>query len=316
MSKQSLNRKPVRLFLAIVLVALILSGANAVFASAEDAFVDLVFYSDMSWSSDGADVQVSNGSSTTDFFGVATKNLAPGMVRTITIRLTNQSESSQYFRLLAIPRSLHSAQGVPGALFPVTRSSDELMNEINVAVYYQGSKASTKNEIYVGKFAGRPDAEMYFGAGATLGTLAAGETGTITVRVEIPGTLDNSYMAAQGALDWRFTATEVTSGSEDAGKPQEGTDGAANIQSTALPLADASAEVEPPDEIPEFEVNPVPRDDSPVRVIAASLDSSLPQTGGVRTFVVVLSIMLLLLIALLAVTYIKGRDGKGRKAEE
>jgi len=274
-----------------------------------------------------------------DFFGedakemrpVPPQNGEPGIPfpkATGTVEIKNSSRVYSYtFYLRATPMDVPKTQERADAFFDGKDAikdatySQELLNRIDTVVTFKGSSSrAVERELYSGKLSGEnpgsgavtpmatPD--LYTKSGAWLGTLSPGQTGTVTVDIEIPWSADfgNEFMDCICAVNLTFIA------SDHLRNPIPEREVPADVQDTEPPLIETEPPpVTPPDDT-VIDDSGIPRDES--ADVAVDLGPGMAQTGGIRTFVLPLLIVLLLLSALLTVTYIKKRKEKEREAAE
>jgi len=262
-----------------------------------------------------------------DLFGFATKDLAPGMETTVTLKLLNP-EGRAYSIYLTTNQSL--SERLPKGLkqeeleqviedfFSSKREEKSLLDEIDIVVTYIGAnRYEVGREIYSGKLngkpAGRSSSQLFTRDGVLLGNLSPSETATVTVRIHIPEDLDSSYMNTLCSINWQFTAVEYI---YNPTTPTQGSDNNTDLTLLDPPLAEIEV-------IPGMEGdgtivddNGVPLEEEPDVIIVVTPGGGLPQTGGIKTFVIPLTIVLLLLIALLVWTYKIRRDEKERETVE
>jgi len=252
-----------------------------------------------------------------DLIGFAIKDLAPGMEKTITIRLVNH-EGRAYYVLLSAIQTLQQEMEKVEEYFD-KRTEKSLLDEIDIVVtYMSGNRNEVGREIYNGKLSGRPagrsSSQLYARGGVLLGNLSPSEIGTVTLRIHIPKELDSSYMNTLCAINWQFTATDVIN---ERPPTTQGSDSSTDLSLLEPPLAEIEV-------IPGMEeagtviddTDVVPLDVEPDIIIAVSHGDGMPQTGGIKTFVIPLTMLLFLLVALLVWTYKIRRDEKERETVE
>lgn len=277
------------------------------------------------WSKDGVSVYSDGGkiSGIDDLFGLKTKELKPGDKREISILLENKSGDTYAFYLNARALTDEAARERE-KYFTGKTANDLLLERIDISVFYE------KRNIYSGKLIGHPDAEMYKPEGVPLGVIGPNGIGNIEVSIVIPGKeIDNSFMDTLCTVDWWFTARQEPWPTTPLPTPQPsrpdtpsrwpgsgytggggipdipsgtGVDNFITIGNNETPLGSAE---EDSTLTFEGENTPLGQVDGPDLVVVVDVSGKLPQTGGMRTFVIPAMITLSLLLALLAITYKK-----------
>jgi len=274
-------------------------------------------YGDVTVYSDGLGLESIN-----DLFGLATKELAPGMKREVNIRLENHSGDTYSFYLKAQAKTEDDASSLE-RFFPGKTAEDSLLDAIDTIIYYTGGNIyTTEGVIYEGKLAGKPGADMYNGAhGVLLGTLGANSHGTVRAAISIPEGLGNEYMDTLCAIDWWFTAAMVEAPQTPGPTPpvtyppttyppatyppesgQTDPPPTSVIPPNPVPTGDPDGNISNETDIGDIEV---PKEDI---VIVVDPGGKLPQTGGIATFVIPTAIALTILLLLLAITFIRKKD--------
>jgi len=266
-----------------------------------------------------------------DIFGEQAKEMEPGMSASTSIELKNGSRVYSYtFNLLAIPLDKVKSQAEADEFFygtffnnddyPLAKSADlsqELMASIDTVVTFRPTATSREaREIFSGKLDGsgsgmRDVADLYNVGmrGAWLGTLGPSQSGTVTISVTIPETLHNDYQNALCDCKWVVIVSDHLRGPT----PEQPEEPVVEVPEVETPLD------EPPPEIPGTVVTPptdIGEDEVPKTGVVVDPGGKIVQTGGIRTFALPLIIILILLCALLAVTYMKRRNEKEGKAAE
>jgi len=312
MRKQSLVKKMIRLTLVVVILSAPLIGFGGA-AIAADPVVGFNGEGAASrWGFENIPTTVktdSNAGSTSisDIFGLKTKELAPGMERSVNIKLENKAAKSYSFFLCA------------SELIEGNASQKESLFDLIDAVVTYNKGGSTERQLYNGKLSGKPAGgsteELYSAGGIFLGDLGPSRSGTVTVTIKIPEKIDSDYMETQCTIDWQFIARDVI-----APGPRGEEEEVESVESGAVDADEDVPEIYPPlaenENTTSIEGGEAPQGEDPNFVVAVATGSNLPQTGGIRTFILPLAVALLVLVVLLAVTFIKKRDDKGRKAAE
>jgi hypothetical protein len=136
-----------------------------------------------------------------DLFGAATKDLAPGDVRSIEVSLRNNAPDPVDFRLAA--RSLSTAEArYLEAAYPGKTADDALLDAIDLTVRHGATT------LYAGTLRGASSAGMYSTSGVAIGRVSAGWAGAITVELSVPSSVDNAYMNKLCAVEWVFIAAQ------------------------------------------------------------------------------------------------------------
>jgi len=293
MKNELVRKKISRVFTFILSVVVLMSASLYNLASAKsEAAVEFT-------GEGGADSWKLN---TQDLFGDNTKNLAPGLEASTEVDLHNSSKYSANFYLMARPENIDEI-GI-ASLYDLV--------DILVTFKTQGSSA-TEREIYRGKFGGSAGSDLYSADGALLGVLTPSQTGIITVTINISNTVGNEYMAKVCSANWEFKAVGII--------PQSGgnveTSGTNNVQEETAQIGEDA-------QVPLDEKNSANNSDSGIgfavntaqdpSVVLVSTGSGMPQTGGIRTFVMPLAIFLAILISLFfGVTIYNQRKSKKEK---
>jgi len=170
------------------------------------------------------DVEV-HGGRIQDFFGTEGKNLLPGDVRTVTIRLVNHSRKTATFYLKTAARTEEGyAEGQGGPEFDKSFDDGE-GKSTNLEPYFPGKSAYDPalevvklvmkfggDEFYRGTMGGTPDTPGEVGPYSTtwymLGVLASGSERVIEVTISVPLGSGNEYQSKLAAMDWIFAAYE------------------------------------------------------------------------------------------------------------
>ncbi|MCL2151887.1 MAG: hypothetical protein FWH57_02840 [Oscillospiraceae bacterium] len=236
---------------------------------------------------------------TQDLFGDKTKDLAPGLEATTEVTLSNNSKFSADFYLIAQPEN--SADVEIATLY------DSI--DILVTFKFKGSgNSAPEREIYRGKFGGSVGSDLYSEDGARLGTLLPSQEGLITVTVNIANTVGNKYMEKVCEANWEFKAVAISPQSVANGNTKDGNSlqdiGALIVDEDEIPLADK--------ESTGLDANGA--SDNVIEdpnVVLVSTQSGMPQTGGIRTFVLPLAVVLAILCTLFfGVTFYNQRRSK------
>jgi hypothetical protein len=186
-----------------------------------------------------------------DAFGDAMKGMNPGDAASVNVRLRNNTPGQVEFRLACSPVTGDAAKALE-PFFPGKTAKDSLLDVIMIDVSHG------LTQIYSGTLrglAGIGDAAMYAADGVSLGLVSAGYSGTVTVALSVPASLDSSAMNTLCALEWRFIAAQLTeepgTGPDPGGRQLAaggGTAAALNAQNAAtLPVIDDT----PTDALPE-----------------------------------------------------------------
>jgi LPXTG-motif cell wall-anchored protein len=243
--------------------------------------------------------------STEDLFGEKTKDLAPGIETSVDIELLNSSTVPATFYLAAKPEN--------------TEETKMLQDAVDMAVSYKIKGDNTAGrEIYRGKLSGRDNTVLYSENGASLGVLGPKQTGIITVAINIPSSLGNEYMEKICSINWKFIAVEFIQANNSDSVVDMG-EAPSDIN---VPLEDGSILISSPEgdnssgdaknKAPVISVG----DADSAAVTLVSLGSGIPQTGGIKTYVLPLVIILIVLAGLFAFTFYKRKSKAGRKAAE
>ena len=268
------------------------------------------------WEVDGTTIYHSVIGSLTlsDMFGEQAKNLMPGAEVSASIKLKNSSRRFSYtFYVQARPLDQDGTEQLADEFFPDkdATESQKLLASIDAIVTYKpdASTRATPREVYSGKLGAGTRSEIFSSGGAWLGTLSPSQTGTITIDVKIPDDLGSEFMNSICNCKWVFIASDHLR------------DPITRVQEEE-PVVEFPEIEEPPRTEPDPDItgtligeDDVPKDETGF-VGAVDTGLEMPKTGGIRTFVLPLVIILLLLCALLAVTYLKKRNEKERKAAE
>jgi len=130
----------------------------------------------------------------------------------------------------------------------------------------------------------------------------------------------NENMDTISVANWEFAVEKVIPVPQPPTTPTKGSDTGGKISETGTPLDEIDdvplLEEEEEENITSINTDVIPLDEEPDAVLVVSPGLNLPQTGGIKTFVLPLSIALLLLEVLFTVTYIRRKDEKGRKSAE
>jgi len=168
-----------------------------------------------------------------DAFGNAMKDMVPGDVASVSVRLRNNTSDQVAFRLACNPVTGASAQALE-PYFVGKTADDSLLDVITIEVRHGATP------IYSGTLRGIASAgssAMYETNGVSLGTVSAGYSGIITVDLSVPVTLDSSAMNTLCAIEWHFIATQYN---DPANNPvQTGVGGTTTTTTTQLPGATA-----------------------------------------------------------------------------
>ncbi|MDR1439789.1 MAG: hypothetical protein LBJ10_07220 [Clostridiales bacterium] len=266
-----------------------------------------------------------------DLFGDAMKELVPGDARTVAVQLQNSSLQTAQFWLRAEALTEAGAKALEGE-FPSKAAVDALLGHVSISVDYQGAT------IYAGTLGGVGTGDLYTGNGVALGTLAGGSYGTISVSLRVSEALGNDYANSMCAVNWVFTATQE----DEVGNPGGGENQPGGAPDSIDPNAPGgAAELQPggdgedigdegvpegagvPGDSGDPGSEPPPIDDGTLTdigdegapegsadmVVIADPDTplGLPQTGGLLTYATPAGIALVVLMALYAATYARGR---------
>jgi hypothetical protein len=313
-----LTANALRLVVAILYITVTLGASGAAFATGSADFYGK--YGNPIWDYNDVCVYTNGSASIDDLFGLSTKELGPGMRKTMDIRLENHSSEYYTFYLNASARTGAAARGMEG-YFPGKTAADSLLNAIDVVVSFRGGDLyASEGNIYVGKLAGSPGAGMYTAGGVTLGNIAPYSFGDVRVEITISKDLGNSYKNTLCTVDWWFTATQDdTPGRPEPPEPPDppdpGDDGdggnGGDIPDTPPPLSDGGTT--PPgggtgDDTIDIDDDETPlgsRDDEDILVVVDP-DWTLPRTGDFRKSVGPAAATLALLFILLsALVYYK-----------
>lgn len=302
-----MRRKHIRIAAAVLTgVLLILIGPLGAFAAMgneNEARFDRQAGEGNEWSYVG----VKTYGDLNDLFGEVTKNLAPGAEKTVTVRLGNESDARATFSLRAEALTGDGAKALESE-FKGKEADDALLSNINIAVSYQGTS------IYAGTLRGAGGTgDLYTDAGAALGTLEAGNAGTIEVTLSVSRDLDNRYFNKLCAVNWTFTATQ-----EDPEIPDDDDDyyygDGPGTPGAATPLDDGPLTDIGDEDTPLATLTGDPEDPDLVVIADPDTPLALPQTGGLMTYATPAALALAVLLALYAVTYIRGRKKADKPA--
>ena len=285
-------------------------------------------YGNPVWTLEGVTVYLnSDGSeSIQDFFGDVTKRMLPGVQEDLEISLVNDSSQAYRFFLHAeaqiigdrTPEEVDELLGTIQDFFPGSNPMDSLLDEIEVTVSdslsdrYIGSLAGTSYAALNNEL-GQPLANMYSEGGVSLGVIPAGGTRTIDVSLLASDNLSNDFQGALTTVFWWFTAEEVPGG-------PGGPDGPGGPSGPDYPSPETDDSViidlDPPPLVPgpdpddgdgedliDIIDEETPRAEGPDIIVVVDPGENLPQTGGVTIFVTIAIIALMILSALLAMTY-------------
>jgi hypothetical protein len=276
-------KKHIRIAAAVLSGALlIISGPLSAFAAvgSNTADFDREAGAGNEWSYIGVR---SYGANLNDLFGEVTKELVPGDTKTVDVQLRNSSDAATTFWLRAEALTGDGAKALEGDYNKT--AVDALLSNIEIDVRYGTASIYTGT---LGGVTGTAPGELYSDTGAQLGTLAANSNANITVTLEVSDALRNNYFNSLCAVNWIFTATQEEGGD---GPPPPPPPPLTPIEDEEVPLA------EPPE-------------DTDLVVIAdPETPLGLPQTGGLMTYATPAALALLVLVALYAATYIRGRKG-------
>lgn len=134
----------------------------------------------------------------TDLFG-SFKGIMPGDRLTETITLNNAATDTDYIRLYlrAVPHGEDNAPTASGSGETVATMAD-FLSQLTMRVY------NGETLIYEAS----PDKTAGLTENVFLAQLAAEESLTLTVELEVPHSLDNRYSGRLGEVDWVFTAEQ------------------------------------------------------------------------------------------------------------
>ncbi|MDR2156531.1 MAG: hypothetical protein LBO81_01950, partial [Clostridiales Family XIII bacterium] len=204
-----------------------------------------------------------------DAFGDATKDLAPGAIRSLSVRLRNNTADTVEFRLAADPLTGARAEALETG-FPGKTADDSLLDAIGITVRHGAA------QLYVGTLRGLAadgDAALYGNAGVSLGLVSGGYSGLIEVTLSVPSSLPSSAMDTLCAVSWRFAATQYN---DPPPKPQE-PDNPPGAQSPPDPQSPAGQSARPDAGAAQSQGEPPILDDTP----AAELqDADVPASPG------------------------------------
>lgn len=307
-------KRLIRLILAIVSIFMLISRLGWALASSAEVSFFSEDYSSM-WSFDNVTVYSNEVTSINDLFGLTTKELAPGMWKTSTLRLENPSDETYDFYLIAKALTGMAAREVE-MYHQGKTASDSLLNVIDTVVTYKGGyENALVHEIYRGKIGGFEGAAIFSKDGVVLGRLVPSEAGTITVTIHIPEGLGNSYMGTLCALEWQFVARAVVPLEESPPGTIwiKGSDAVSNVSKTGAQHSKIEADqlleesFTYTDKVNKTASSEAEKD-IPDVVVRITKKADMPETAGNMTSITQLVICLLLLIVMLMARYIWKRD--------
>lgn len=274
-----------------------------------------------------------------DLFGIATKEMAPGLVKSVAIRIENTSiDTFVSFRFIAEVRKGKQAEEIQHLLNKkykrnadnLLKADDGLLDHVNLKIAYHeciikdGAEAPSqteKNLVYNDTLAeigsifpiDKSNAEKKLES-AEISKLAPKEKGYVIMTIAIDDTLTNENMNTICAVEFQFQA--------EWRKPWIDDDrGGGSYKKLANEVEEVQAIEEPVEEdITDVETGGVPKVEEPEEgpdIITTLIPGlNLPQTGGIRTFIFPIVMVIVVLIMLFVLLKKKKHDKKEREAAE
>jgi hypothetical protein len=279
-----------------------------------------------------------NGEPIQDFFGNEGKDFYPGDSRVFTVRLINSGARQATFYMIAAARTINGyAPGQSGSLNQSDSLNTDYLSDsfdlgagksTNLEPFFPGKKAGVdalleamhitmaqitvgdaSTPFFAGSLGGTPDATGEYGPYGTtrfqLGSLVAGETRVIEVRLALDPTYGNEIMDALASVDWTFYAIGNNSNPATSYPPLTPTSPAGEIPETAVKedIPETPPSPVTPLKIPITEPNANSEDDITLIVPRATL----PKTGGLTNFSTAAALAVLLILILLLIIAVKER---------
>ena len=317
--------KCLRFALILILVAQCASVLTCITVAATDSSVE--YYgegNDPVWGYGDVSFHPGGGVGTSD--PLQTRDLAPGMHRTTTIRLENRCDKTYEFYLRAEPLEGDAALERE-KYFPGKNVDLRLFEAINVVVSFKDGI------LYEGKLGGVPGAASHGEYGFPLGSIAPSSYVSVEVTVNVPDWLGNDYMDTLCSVDWQFIARYETIVPQPpdlpGGPPDNGSGGTIITDPDEQIIGDiiiVDPDEAPSDETTITDTNVPPAGDLETNESDEQQDSQtsseeivlilnpaekLPQTGGIKTYIAsVASALSLLLIILLVLRIIEKKKSK------
>ena len=280
-----------------------------------------------------------------DIFGDAVKDMAPGMTQNIAMLLDNSEYGSyvifsliaetvtgdernivqklfnkKYYdyddNLLNEDEDIDEAEKVrkiaKNELFDFIDLTITYFNEVDLNISFEeNTKKYSSNEIFSGSLTELNDICKADRNGRhrpiDLATVAPWDTGYVIMCIQISDELNNNYMNKLCTVEFAFAARTPTSGGTIPIIPPITLE-ETNVEEPIVPVDEAITDV--------FETE-VPQEEEPdLGLVLTTTGMGLPQTGGVKTFVFPLVMVLVVLGMLYALISKKKSDIKGRKSAE
>jgi hypothetical protein len=285
------RRKLRRLTAAALTVIIALSGAT-VTAQAAEATTPGIGYTSGSGENSGAwewtDATVyktDTGKEIKDLFGDITKNLVPGDVKNITVKLTNNdAEGDVVFALYARALKGEESRALTASAgdFANKTANDELLNKIQLEI----SNYDESSTLYSGPMGGDSAPDSIYGSftdsdgttvrgGKILGRVSAGKTGILKIAVSVDD-IGNEYQNALAAVEWRILAEPYIPEEEEPGPTEPGPSPQSPVNPgtpvyPGTPGGGGQTQTAPPVEIAEDGpplggVEPAPETEAPVTI--------------------------------------------------